>query len=122
MRDADLQARVSRLRQIISESVPVEEAKSDVEVDAWRRFQRYAANEPMPASDDSDYARKVRNINRIACSYGWIGELQHQLDRYEASSIQSLSRDQLEALHQRMVQLEACVQDGCDPPDAPHAR
>lgn len=122
MRDAELQAKVSRLRQIMTESVPIEPAKSPLEADAWQRYQHFAANEPLPAFDVSDHARKVRNINRIACSYGWIRDLQHQLDRFGASSIQALSEQQLDAIHTRMVTLESCVQDGCDPPDMPAAR
>lgn len=122
MHDVDLQARVTRLRQIIQESVAMQAPPSDLEVDAWRRYQHYAANDPLPPVEDSDYARKVRNINRIACTYGWIQDLQHQLDRFGATSIRCLTDEQLDALHSRMVMLENCVQDGCDPPDMPAAR
>lgn len=122
MRDRELQARVSRLRQIISEAVPVGPSMDGLEADAWRRYQAFSANDPLPAFDDSGRARMIRGINRIATSYGWIAELQRFLDREDACSLQSLDDRAIERLHSRMTTLEACVQDGCDPPDTPHAR
>lgn len=119
---ASLQAKVSRLRQIIADSIPAPVPQSADEVDAWRRYQHFAANQPMPVVDMTRTARMIRAINRIATSYGWVGELQRMLDTYDAPSLSALDDDQIEAVHQRMVTLEACVQDGCDPPDAPPAR
>lgn len=121
MSDARLQAKVSRLRQIIADAIPIDPKPTDVEADAWRRYQQFACNDPLPALDGGDYARKVRNINRIAISYGWIGELQHQLDKREASSLQALDDTELEAVHDRFVMLESCYRDGCNLPDGPHA-
>jgi len=119
---ASLQAKVSRLRQIIADSIPAPVPQSADEADAWRRYQHFAANQPMPVVDMAPTSRMIRAINRIAISYGWVGELQRMLDMYDASSLSALDDEQIDAVHQRMLTLEACVQDGCDPPDAPHAR
>ena len=122
MRDRELQARVSRLRQIIAEAVPVEPAKTLDEADAWRRFQAHAANDPLPAYDASASARQIRSINRIGASYGWISEIQRFLDRHEASSLSALTEEQIEAMHEHFVTLEDCAREGFDPPDCPVAR
>lgn len=122
MRDRELQAKVSRLRQIISEAVPVEPPKGPGEDDAWRRFQSFAANDPLPAFDDSERARQIRAINRIATSYGWIAEIQRLLDGFGASSLSSLDDDQVALAHERLVMLEDCAREGFDPPDCPVAR
>ncbi|HLU91596.1 MAG TPA: hypothetical protein VKZ46_03335 [Pedomonas sp.] len=117
-----LQAKVSRLRQIIADAVPAEPPKGDAESEAWQRFQNFTANDPIPAFDTSLRARRIRNVNRIAISYGWIREIQHFLDQREAPSIQSLGDDELEAMHQHFMTLETCYREGCDLPDGPHAR
>lgn len=122
MRERELQAKVSRLRQIISEAVPVDPPKGASEDDAWRRFQSFAANDPLPAFDDSERARQIRAINRIATSYGWVGELQRLLDGFGASSLSSLDDLQVAIAHERMITLEDCAREGFDPPDCPVAR
>src|SRR5690606_10725298 len=122
MRERELQAKVSRLRQIISEAVPVDPPKSADESDAWRRFQSFAANDPLPAFDDSERAKQLRSINRIATSYGWIAEIQRLLDGFDASSLSALNDDQVAAAHQRFLTLEDCAREGFDPPDCPVAR
>jgi hypothetical protein len=119
---ASLQAKVSRLRQIIADSIPTPAAEPSDEADAWRRYQHYAANQAMPAVDATPIARKLRTINRIAVCYGWVSELQRMLDFYDASSLTALDHEQVDAVHERMTTLESCLQDGCDPPDIPHAR
>lgn len=122
MRERELQAKVSRLRQIISEAIPVEPQKPASEVDAWRRYQAFAANDPLPAFDTSERAKQVREINRIATSYGWISEIQRYMDQADATSIASLDDDQVTELHERMCTLETCAREGFDPPDVPAAR
>ena len=122
MRERELQARVTRLRQIIAEAIPAEPAKTFQEEDAWQRYQQFAANDPLPAQDISPRAIAVRTINRIATSYGWISEIQRFLDRHRASSISALDDDQVDALLERMCALEDCMHAGCDPPDMPAAR
>lgn len=122
MRERELQAKVSRLRQIIAEAVPIETPKGADEADSWRRFQAFAANDPLPAFDDSERARQLRAINRIATSYGWISEIQRMLDTLGASSLSSLDDDQVALVHERFSTLEICAQEGFDPPDCPVAR
>ena len=117
--------KVSRLRQLLSEAVPIakpQPQKSIEEDDAWRRYQSFVESDPLPALDTSRRARCVRNINRIAISYGWVREIQHFLDKSDAAGIGSLDEDAIERLHDRMVALEDCLQNGCDPPDIPAAR
>lgn len=122
MRSEKLQAKVTRLRQIIAEAVPVEPTIGAPEAEAWRRYQRYLDNTVVPAADVGADARKVRSINRIAISYGWTTEVQRMLDDYNVDSISALRPHQLDAMHERFLHLEACYRDGCDPVDSPHAR
>lgn len=122
MRERELQAKVSRLRQIISEAVPVAPSKGPDESDAWRRYQAFAANDPLPAFDDSERARQLRTINRIATSYGWISEIQRILDNAGVGSLAALSDDQVATACERFITLEECAQEGFDPPDSPVAR
>lgn len=129
MRDAHLQAKVSRLRQLIADATPVQEAPAGTPVapatseeDAWRCFQAFAANDPLPAHDDSQRAKATRKINRIALRYGWASEIQRYLDHHDRSSISALDDHEVDRLLDRMVTLEDCLRDGCDPPDMPAAR
>jgi hypothetical protein len=115
--------KVSRLRQLLSEAVPqTTVAPSVEETDAWRRYQAFAENDPLPDHDTSPRARRVRNVNRIAIWYGWTREIQRFLDNHDAASISSLDDELVERLHDHFVTLEQCVQEGCDPPDTPAAR
>jgi hypothetical protein len=114
--------KVTRLRQLLSEAVPIEAPKSLGEQDAWRRWHAHAENDPLPCMDTSYRAKRIRDINRIAISYGWAREIQHFLDRQDAAGIASLDDDGIELLHDRMTALEGCVQAGCDPPEMPPAR
>lgn len=118
----DHRDKLTRLRQLMAEAAPSKRPQHSDEADAWLRYQAHVDNTPLPALDTSLRARQVRNINRIAVSYGWTQELQRFLDRHDASGIGSLSDDQVERLNCRMDQLENCVQNGCDPPDMPAAR
>lgn len=113
---------VSRLRQLLGEAVPVQPIRSKDEADAWRRYQAFAENDPLPDLDTSTRARQVRNVNRIAIYYNWHRELQDFLDRHDVPSMSSLSDEQIAELNQHMVTLENCLQDGCDPPNMPAAR
>lgn len=126
MRDAHLQAKVSRLRQLLAEAIPAgqntPQAAASIEEDAWRAYQAFAANDPLPAHDDSRRAKATRKINRIALRYGWASEIQRFLDHVDRSSISALDDFEVERLLERMVALEDCLRDGCDPPDMPAAR
>ncbi|WP_101926985.1 MULTISPECIES: hypothetical protein [Luteimonas] len=126
MRENALQQRVSRLRELIKDAsdrpadtlpaMPVDES------DAWKRFNAFVQNDPLPCSDISEGAIAMREINRIAISYGWTREIQRFLDRERVSSLSALDETQLQELHERMTTLEDCAQHGCDSPDAPAAR
>lgn len=122
MRERELQAKVSRLRQIIAEAVPVAPAKTHDESDAWRRYQAFAANDPLPAFDESERARQIRAINRIAVGYGWIRELQRLLDQRATPSLAALDDEHITEIFEHFTALEDCVREGFDPPDCPVAR
>lgn len=126
MQDAHLQAKVSQLRQLIADALPAQPLKpatpASMEEDAWQAFQAFAANDPLPAHDDSPRGKAARKINRIALRYGWSSEIQRFLDHFDRSSISALEDAEVEMLLERMVKLEDCLRDGCDPPDMPAAR
>lgn len=127
-RERILRERVNRLRELMQEASPApperpreEPDSSSQEADAWRRFAAFAANDPLPAADDSEEAIAIRTINRIAVTYGWPSEVQRYLDRHRASSLSVLDSDQLAELCQHMLNLEDCAHHGYSPPDSPAA-
>lgn len=113
--------KVTRLRNLIREAIPVEELRHAPEEDAWRQYHYFAANAGAPQLESSDRDKAVRAINRIATWYGWGSEVQRHLDKYGACALSGLNEASLHELHERMVQLEECVQSGCGAPDAPPA-
>lgn len=63
----------------------------------------------------------VRQVVRIANWYGWQAEIARAMDAERVSTLQDLDDRALQALHDRMIQLEECVQTGGGAPDAPPA-
>lgn len=125
MRDAALQSKVGRLRDLMSQAVPRPAATPEMpqeDADAWRAYSANITHIAPPALEQSQRARQTRTINRIARSYGWPEEIQRALDRADVHSVAVLDDDQLDSLHARMLHLEDCVQHGCDPEDMPVAR
>lgn len=127
-RERILRERVNRLRELMQEARSAPQAppnagpaESAEEVDAWRRFAAFAANDPLPAADDSEEAIAIRTINRIAVTYGWPAEVQRFLDRHRATSLSVLDTDQLAELCRHMLNLEECAHHGYSPPDCPAA-
>lgn len=114
--------KLTRLRQLMGEAIPLPPSPSASESDAWRRYQAFAENDPLPNADTSCRARQVRNINRIAIYYNWHREVQDFLDRHDVAGMGSLDDDQIAELNQHMAALENCLQHGCDPPGMPAAR
>jgi hypothetical protein len=93
------------------------------EVQARKAFQLYEFNTaPAPPLDMSPRAKAQREIMRIASWYGWGGEIERALDAAGEASMSGLSMRQMDQLLGRMVRLEHCIQEGCDPADAPPAR
>jgi hypothetical protein len=113
--------KVSRLRQLLSEAVPAPSLTTGPSNSCPLQAQptNYC---PFRTSDPRRRARQIRNIDRIAQTYAWTREVQRFLDTCDSPSVSALSDDLLDSLHSRMATLESCVQDGCDPPDAPPAR
>ena len=129
-RESILRERVNRLRELLQEAdtatstAPARPAvvhPATAEADSWRRFQAYAANDPLPAADDSEEAIAIRTINRVAVTYGWTGEIQRYLDNARAGSLSLLTSTQLAQLSRHMLHLEDCAQHGFSPPDSPPA-
>lgn len=129
-RERILRERVNRLRELMQEagtapestaSPPADASTHTEAADAWRRYAVFAANDPLPAHDDSEEAIAIRTINRIAVTYGWSAEVQRFLDRHRASSLTVLDDAQLSELSQHMLHLEECAHHGYSPPDCPAA-
>jgi len=112
--------KVARLRQLMSEALPRETEPPDRKHRRdWLYFESNAA--PLVLAQ-SPRARAQREIERIARTYGWQGEIERALDRAEAVTIDALDEIEISALRDRMRSLEECVQEGLDAPEAPPAR
>lgn len=110
--------KVTKLRALLSQA-----QDRTAELDARRAFARYAANDDRAFYvDPAPRARMVREVLRIATSYGWAQEVERALDAAETMSLTSLSDLDLAALLARMRQLEDCARNGLDSPDSPVAR
>ncbi len=90
--------------------------------DAIPRHPRHERNlEPVTAA----HLRRARTrfeIRDIATRYGWQGEVERALMRFEAPSLKYLGSDQLDQVLAQLRTLEECLQTPCDPPDSPPAR
>ena len=118
----DQHEKVSRLRQIMREAVPVQTVPiSTPEAEAWRAFQRYDYNTPPPPIDRTPRGKAIREINRIAAWYCWQEEVHRWLANTAADSLGELDDVQLQALRDHMKQLENCANDGLGSPFAPAA-
>ncbi len=118
----DKQDKVTRLRQLLREAVPVQPIPvSSPENEAWRAYQHHAYNIPAEPIDRSARAKAIREINRIACWHCWQSEVYRWLSNTLANSLGELDDRQLQELHAHMVRLESCVNDGLGSPFAPAA-
>jgi hypothetical protein len=114
--------KVTRLRQLMAEAVPRPAPAIASEEDGWARYQRFAANQPEPiALDDTDRARAVRAINRIATWHNATSALVAWLDNAGASGIGALDDEQVSQLREHMQRIEDCIHQGFDSPFAPPA-
>lgn len=118
-----MQDKVARLRQLMSEALPKDTGHRSAEADASRAFRLYEFNSAPPlVVEQTPRARIERDIDRIAAWYGWHGEVARALDSAAVSTVGALTDGDLERLQCRMRQLEECVKEGLDCPDAPPAR
>lgn len=113
--------RVARLRQLMAEATPSRPVQSAAEVDGWRAYNHFITNVPAPQLEASARELALRRINRIATWYGWGNEVQCWLDKWNVTTLAALDDDAIEALDQRLMNLEECVQIGMGAPDAPPA-
>lgn len=114
--------KVTRLRQLMSEAIPREPQLTPSEAQARIAFAHYEMNAPQPVLlDQSDQARAIRDVMRIASWYGWMGEVERALDAANCGSLQSMGQEDLDRLANRMRRLEDCAQNGMGAPDAPPA-
>lgn len=110
---------VTRIRQLLQEAAPQESP----ELEARRAFARFAANEERAFYvDPAPRARAIREVLRIATSYGWPHVVERALDDAGAMSLTSLCDADLDALLARLRQFEDCARHGLDSPEAPPAR
>lgn len=89
---------------------------------AWRRYEDNAEQLVPPALDTSPSARLIREILRIAQTYGWQPAVAAYLDARGLGSLASLTESELEELADRMAGYVEAAQYGCDPFDALPAR
>src|SRR5687768_1375281 len=115
-----MQDKVTRLRQLLSESIPQESGPGAKETAAKQAYQLFELNTAPPiVVIQTPRARNEREIERIATWYGWSGEIVRALDKARALTMAGLSDDDIEELLERMKRLEECVREGLDCPDAP---
>lgn len=113
---------VRQVEDVLAEIAPRREQPDTAEILAQRAFQLHEFNTALAPIEQSPRARAIREITRIATWYGWGGEVARALDAEHAVALSALSPASLEQLLSRMRQLEECVQNGGDAPDAPPAR
>lgn len=114
--------KVSRLRQLMAESVPRPLEPTAAQAAAQREYEYFAANEPVQRTlDMSPRARAIRDIMRIATWYRAESALTLTLDKLKAASLGDLPDDALTQLLEDMRQIELCVQTGAGSPFAPPA-
>lgn len=109
-----------KVRKILEEARP-----RGAESEAQRAFQLYEFNSgagPRIYAEQTPRARAEREVARIATWYNLGAEVARQLDAAGVSLVVSLDDQALEQLVARMRQLEDCIQNGGDAPDAPPAR
>lgn len=113
--------RIQKLRALLRDAADATPASP--ELDARRAFQRYASQEERAFFvDPAPRAKAIREVLRIAAAHHWPHEVERALDDAGAMCLTSLSDDDLDALLCRLRQLEDCVRNGFDSPDAPVAR
>lgn len=118
-----MQDKVTRLRQIMSEAIPLAPAIPPSQAAANEAFAYFDANGSAGiAIEQTPQARAIRDIMRIASWYGWSSEITRAMDAASASTLHDLMPDDLDLLHRRMRTLEDCVHTGSDAPDSPPAR
>jgi len=113
--------KVARVRSLLLEAA--QRATDTPEIQARKDFALYEFNtQPVPVIAQTEQARAIREVSRIAGWYGWWGEVTRAMDDEQVVTLEGMSLDGLTQLHARMKRLEDCAQEGLDPPDAPPAR
>lgn len=75
-----------------------------------------------PPLEQSERARQIRAINRIALTYGWQSAVAHFLDTRGVPGLSDLSDPQVADLHDRMLGYLDGAMTACDSDDALPAR
>lgn len=99
---------VGKLRAILGDAIP-------------RHPRNERTLEPVTAAHHRR-ARARFEIRDIATRYGWQGEVERALVRFEAPSLKYLGIDQLDQVLAQLRSLEECLHTPCDPADSPPAR
>lgn len=113
--------KVARLRQLMSEAIPVHHEQRTAADERIRVVMHYDYCSADPL-DQTPRARAVRAIKRIGAWYGLSTEIGRALDAARASTLQELGDDEIDTLLEQMQQLEQCIQHGLGSPYAPAAR
>jgi hypothetical protein len=117
-----MNAKVSRLRQLLKEAVPAQPAALTAPESMRRAFEYYDFNVGLPTVEQTPRARSLREIARIATWYNLGAEVTRALDREGVEVAGELSDAGIETLLERLKHLEDALQAGCDPADIPPAR
>lgn len=114
---------VARVRRLLEEAAEARRPDPTPEAKALQNFSLHEFNRVQQhTAEQTPRARAQREIERIANWYGWGGEIDRALDAAGVMSAGGMTDAQIEQLLTRMRQLEDCVQNGTDCPDAPPAR
>lgn len=112
-------------KQVRAAVADVREARSsgpNLESEAWRAFESNAQMLAPAPIEQTERARQVRAINRIAMRYRWEGAIAHFLDTKGVGYVADLSDPQVDDLHGRMEGYLEAAMAGCDMDDEIPAR
>lgn len=105
---------VRQVEQVLAEVATRPRARATGSSEAWQRYQIEQQIQAPDALEQSHRARSVREINRIAASYGWGTEVARALDRAGASYLSDLHDQEVTDLADHMRNLLDCANTACD--------
>lgn len=111
----------SQVRAVVADIREARDTGPTAESEAWRAYDWNAHMLAAPL-EQSERARQIRAINRIALTYSWQSAVAHFLDTRGAGYLSELSDPQVEDLHDRMLGYLDGAMTACDSEDALPAR
>lgn len=111
----------SQVRAVVADIRVARDSGPTVESEAWRAYDWNAHMLAAPL-EQSERARQIRAINRIALTYGWQSAVAHFLDSRGVPHVSDLTDPQVEDLHARMLGYLDGAMNACDSDEALPAR